>query len=136
MLTDGEDNASKVSEREAIDSAQRADTLAYAVRIADEEKFRSAIRSRDGRRRGGRGGMGGGWPGGGGRGGPVSGRPDGKKILKEISKETGGSYFEVSKKNSVDQIYNQIEEELRNQYSLGYTSDRPETESADSAKFR
>ena len=59
----------------------------------------------------------------------MSGRPDGKKILKEISKETGGSYFEVSKKTTVDQIYNQIEEELRNQYSLGYTSDRPDTES-------
>lgn len=126
MLTDGEDNASKVSEREAIDSAQRADTLAYAVRIADEE---SSTPFNPGMGRGGgRGGMRGGWPGGGGRGGPVSGRPDGKKILKEISKETGGSYFEVSKKTTVDQIYNQIEEELRNQYSLGYTSDRPDTE--------
>jgi hypothetical protein len=26
---------------------------------------------------------------------------------------------------SVEQIYSQIEEELRNQYSLGYSSDRP-----------
>jgi VWFA-related protein len=129
MLTDGEDNASKVSEREAIDSAQRADTLAYAVRIADEESA-TPFNPGMGRHGGGRGGMGGGWPGGGGgRGGPVSGRPDGKKILKEISKETGGGYFEVSKKTSVDQIYNQIEEELRNQYSLGYTSDRPDSES-------
>jgi hypothetical protein len=29
--------------------------------------------------------------------------------------------FEVSKKMPIDQIYAQIEEELRNQYSLGYT---------------
>ena len=32
--------------------------------------------------------------------------------------------FEVSKKMTVDQIYAQIEEELRNQYNLGYTPDR------------
>ena len=48
----------------------------------------------------------------------------GKKILARISKETGGRLFEVSKKQPVDQIYSQIEEELRNQYSLGYTPER------------
>ena len=60
---------------------------------------------------------------GGGRGGGGN-RPDGKKILQQISKETGGGYFEVSKKKTVDEIYSQIQEELRNQYSLGYTSDQ------------
>ncbi len=125
MLTDGEDNASKVSESEAITAAQRADTLAYSIRIADEEQGYSGF---------GGPGMGrhGGWGGGRGGGGPYGrgqqNRPDGKKILKEISKQTGGGYFEVSKKKSVDQIYGQIEEELRNQYSLGYTSDKPESE--------
>ena len=60
---------------------------------------------------------------GGGRGG-ASERPDGKKILKQISKATGGGYFEFKK--SLDDIYSQINEELRNQYSIGYTSDKPE----------
>ena len=46
---------------------------------------------------------------------------DGKKILQQISKETGGSLFEISKKETVAQIYTSISEELRNQYSLGYT---------------
>ena len=46
---------------------------------------------------------------------------DGKKILERISKETGGRLFQVSKKEPVNQIYTQIQEELRNQYSLGYT---------------
>ena len=32
--------------------------------------------------------------------------------------------FEVSKKEPIDQIYASIEEELRNQYSIGYTPDR------------
>lgn len=55
-------------------------------------------------------------------------RPDGKKILEQISKETGGAYFEVSKKNTVEDIYKDIQEDLRNQYSIGYTPDRPDTE--------
>ena len=51
-------------------------------------------------------------------------RPDGKKILERISKATGARLFEVSKKQAIEQIYDQIQEELRNQYSLGYTPDR------------
>ena len=49
---------------------------------------------------------------------------DGKKILEEISKKTGGRLFKVSKKESVEKIYAEIEEELRNQYRLGYTPDK------------
>ncbi len=48
------------------------------------------------------------------------------KILQQISKETGGSFFEVSKKQPIEQIYSRLEEELRNQYSLGYTPDKAE----------
>lgn len=120
LLTDGEDRNRKVPLSEAITSAQRADTLAYSVRIADDESNHSFGGP-------GMGGRHGGWGGGGmggGRGGSNGSRPDGKKVLQQISKETGGSYFEVSKKKTIDQIYTQIEEELRNQYSLGYTSDQ------------
>ena len=123
MLTDGEDNASKVSLPEAIRTAQRADALGYAVRIADDEQpFNRGFGGPGMGRHGG--GMGRG--GGGGPYGrfPGAERPDGKKILQQISRETGGAYFEVSKKKSVDQIYSEIEEELRNQYSIGYTPDR------------
>ena len=66
---------------------------------------------------------GGGHHGGGGRY-PQEERPDGKKILQQISKETGGRLFEVSKKETVDKIYAEIEEELRNQYSIGYTPEK------------
>ena len=34
--------------------------------------------------------------------------------------------YEVSKKESIDEIYARIEEELRHQYSIGYTPDKPE----------
>ncbi len=110
LLTDGEDNGSKVPLEEAVTSAQRADSLAYAVRIADEE-IGSMVRGWNGPR------------GGGGGGGGGIERPDGKKILKQIAKETGGGYFEYGKKKSLEDIYAEIEDELRNQYSLGYSSD-------------
>lgn len=126
MLTDGEDNASKVSLEESISAASRAETMAYAMRIADDEQtsFHRGFGGPGMGRRGGGGwsGGGGGWPGGGGRNRGME-RPDGKKILKQIARETGGGYFEVSGKKSVGDIYAAIEEELRNQYSIGYVSD-------------
>ena len=44
-----------------------------------------------------------------------------------MSNDSGGSFFEVSKKQTVDQMFDILEEELRNQYSLGYVSDKPVT---------
>ncbi len=44
-----------------------------------------------------------------------------------MSNESGGSFFEVSKKQTVDRMFDILQEELRNQYSLGYTSDKPVT---------
>jgi VWFA-related protein len=68
---------------------------------------------------------GGGYPGGGYPGGGGYDRPDGKKILQQMSRETGGGFFEVSHSHPIDKIYATIEEELRGQYSIGYTSDQP-----------
>ena len=51
-------------------------------------------------------------------------RPDGKKVLQRISRETGGGFFEVSKKLPVETVFDQIQDELRSQYSLGYVPDR------------
>jgi len=67
------------------------------------------------------GGYGGG--GGGHRGGGYpqqEQRPDGKKVLERISKETGGKFFEVTKKQSIGDIYAAINDELRSQYSIAY----------------
>jgi VWFA-related protein len=114
VLTDGVDHGSKETLRAAVEAAQRADTIVYSILFKDEEPFNGF---------GGYGGMGGHRGGGRGRY-PQEPRPDGKKILEQISKETGGRVFEVSGKETVDKIYAQIEEELRNQYSLGYSSDR------------
>jgi VWFA-related protein len=123
ILSDGVDHGSRETMAEAIATAQRADAIIYSILFADEEENYSRP---GGFGMGGRGGgMGGGR--GGGRYPPQEQRPDGKKILEQISKETGGRMFKVSKKETVDAIYAQIEEELRNQYSLAYTPDKGNT---------
>src|ERR1700719_2705614 len=143
ILSDGVDRGSKTYLESAIESSQRADTVVYSIYFADShhEHRNEGQRRGGGMGRGGGGwpGGGGGWPGGGGgypgggggRGGPGGGqrhpeepRTDGKKILERISRETGGRFFEVSKKESVGEIYTSIVEELRTQYSMGYAPDK------------
>ena len=122
VLSDGVDHGSKESLHAAIEAAQRADTIVYSILFKDEEQSPFGGF-------GGYGGHHGGMGGPGHRGGyPQESRPDGKKVLEQISRETGGRLFEVSGKQSVEKIYAQIEEELRNQYSLGYTPDRSDSE--------
>jgi VWFA-related protein len=120
LLTDGDDHGSRTSLSECIESAQRADTLVYSIYFVDQEQSNFSP-GFGGPGMGRHGGMGGG--GGRGRQQQMS-RGDGKKILQRISKETGGSFFEVTKKMPIDKIYEQIEDELRSQYNLGYTPDK------------
>jgi VWFA-related protein len=149
ILADGVDRGSKTYLESAIESAQRADTMVYSIYLADsrrEEDERPGGMGRGGGTgRGGGGWPGGGWPGGGGgwpgggggypggggggrRGGgqrhPEEPHADGKKVLQRISEETGGRFFEVSKKQTVGEVYDGIVEELRAQYTLGYTPDK------------
>jgi VWFA-related protein len=128
VLSDGVDMGSKESLESAIEAAQRANTIVYSILFKDDDAYGNgggfggsgiSIPGMGGPGMG-RGGMGGGRGGGGGRRYPEQ-HADGKKILDRISRETGGRLFEVSKKEPVGQIYSQIQEELRNQYSLGYT---------------
>ncbi len=44
----------------------------------------------------------------------------GAGVLETLARRTGGRYFEVNKKQTVETIYQTIEEELRSQYNLGY----------------
>jgi VWFA-related protein len=109
VLTDGVDHGSKMSLDRAIESAQRADTMVYSIYFD-----------------GNGGGGGGGYP-----------QPqqrdseDGQKVLERLSKETGGRMFVVSSKNNVAQIYAQIQDELRNEYNIGYSPDRAPGDTAD-----
>lgn len=127
VLSDGVDTGSKVTLNDAIESAQKTDTLVYAIRFYDQDSY-------GGGQRGGFGGASVGIPGigglggggrrrGGGGGAPSRANlPDGKKVLQRLAEETGGGYYEVSSKHTLGDIYDAIEDELRNQYSLGFNS--------------
>jgi VWFA-related protein len=107
VLSDGVDNGSRLSLSSAIESAQRADILVYTILFEDSNFNAGGL--------GGRGHKGGG-------GGPRFEREDGKKVLQRLSRETGGRYFEVSKHLPIDKVYESLDEELRSQYSIGYTA--------------
>jgi len=139
LFSDGVDRDSRTDLSRAIESAQKADTLVYCVYVPSEREQEQGGYGNGGGRHGGGGypgggggypGGGGGYPGGGGRGRrpepPRENKTDGKKILQQIARETGGRYFELSKKLTAADIYKQIDEELRHQYSLSYTPDKAE----------
>jgi VWFA-related protein len=119
LLTDGVDTGSKTTLFEAIASAQKADTLVYSVLFSDSNYNSSGpMMSGPGMGRRGMGRMP--MPGNGGYDGA-----NGKKVLEQIARETGGRFFQVSHSHPIDKIYTEIEEELRSQYSIGFTPDPP-----------
>jgi VWFA-related protein len=111
VLTDGVDRGSKETLDAAMEAAQRADTVVYSILFKDDEAYNNA---------GGFGGMGRMGRDGGGRYPPESLAIE-RPIMERICQETGGRLFEVSKKQPIDKIYGELQEELRNQYNLGYT---------------
>jgi VWFA-related protein len=96
ILTDGVDTGSELTLGDAIEAAQRADTLVYSILFSDPGAYGFGF-----------------------------GEPDGRKVLQHLSKETGGGFFEVSKKQGIEAIFGLIEQELRSQYSMGFVSDTP-----------
>jgi VWFA-related protein len=117
LMSDGEDQGSKKSLFGSVEAAQRADTLIYTILFTDPEGGYNNMGG-FGPRMGRRGGMG--YPRG-----PAMNRPDGRKVMEQLARETGGRFFEVSHKLPIGKIFALIEEDLRSQYSIGYTSDQP-----------
>jgi VWFA-related protein len=91
LLTDGEDQGSKVTIDKALEAAQKADIIIYSVNIHDRGFYA-------------RQGMGYG----------------GESKLHKLSDETGGRVIDSSSKDS-SAAFQQIANELRTQYLLGYT---------------
>jgi VWFA-related protein len=103
VLSDGLDNGSRYTLFQAEESAQRADALVYSILFEDPDMDPGMF---GGRRRG----------------------PDGRDVLQQISRDTGGRFFEVQRRMPIDRVFVAIEEDLRNQYSLGYSPDAPDTQ--------
>jgi VWFA-related protein len=100
VLSDGVDTGSEATLTEATEAALRTDTLIYSILFADPGFYNGRLFGR----------MGG---------------ADGRNALTRLSQEAGGGFFEVSKKQTIDDVYTILGEELRSQYSLGYVSDVP-----------
>jgi VWFA-related protein len=116
ILSSGDDSGSKETLSSALEAAQRADTVVFAIYFKGKETGGFQDRGFH---------VGSGYP----DGYPGTGttqnipRPDGKKTLQRIADETGGQLFEVSRKQTIADIYKQIGEQVRAQYRLGFTPD-------------
>jgi VWFA-related protein len=91
LLTDGEDQGSRVKLEAALEAAQKADIIIYSVNIHDRAFYM-------------RQGVGYG----------------GESVLRKLSDETGGRVIDANSKDS-SAAFQQIANELRTQYLLGYT---------------
>jgi len=100
VLSDGYDTSSAASINLAIETAQKADALVYSIRFLDRKIFKFEIPASQG-------------------GSPVP--REGRKALERIARETGGGFFDLTAAESLEKIYGRIDDELRNQYSLGFT---------------
>lgn len=103
LLTDGVSFRDKTDIGTAIEFAQMADTIIYAVRFSGHSPIYR--------------------PGRAIAHGIVS--EHGKRALERMASETGGASLEVSKDRPIEAVFAQIEDALRSQYSIGYTPDRP-----------
>jgi VWFA-related protein len=92
MLTDGEDEGSKVKLEAALEAAQKADIIIYSIDISDRGFYS-------------RRGMGYG----------------GESVLRKLSEETGGRVIQANSAKDTSVAFQQIARELRTQYLLGYT---------------
>lgn len=92
LVSDGVDLGSQVKEDKALEAAQRANVMIYAIGISDPSAY--------------------GFSGQSGRG---------RGALKKLAEETGGRAIFPSKLEELGEAFDQIAKELRSQYSLGYT---------------
>jgi VWFA-related protein len=83
VLTDAEDTGSKLKLQDAIEAAQRTDTVVHILLVAAD-------------------------------GGDQS-------TAKRLTDETGGRTIVVRSEKNLEQAFDQISEELRSQYTVGYT---------------
>jgi len=98
LITDGEDQGSRYSIKQAIEAAQRANAIIYGFYYVDRQFY-----SQSGIRFGG-----------------VS-----DSALRQMSEDTGGHVFHVDLKMTLQNAFEQLQNELRSQYAIAYTPSNP-----------
>jgi VWFA-related protein len=91
VLTDAVDTGSRLRIQDAIEAAQRADAVIHVLLISDP-----------------------GFYGFGGMGNP------GPSVARKMADDTGGRVIDVHNQKSMEKAFDEISEELRSQYVLGY----------------
>jgi VWFA-related protein len=94
VITDGVDEGSKLPIDEAIEAAQKSDAVIYSILYEDRGFYGF-----------GRMGFGGG----------------GEAALHKMSDATGGHVFRVDNRHPLDEVFRELQEEMRTQYAIGYT---------------
>lgn len=96
LITDGDDQGSRYKIQDAIEAAQKADATIFSIYYVDRGFYMQ---------------YGGGFNFGGG----------GEGYLKRISAETGGQVFKVDHKHTLEDVFKDIQDAMRSQYSIAYT---------------
>jgi VWFA-related protein len=97
LITDGVDTGSKISRDKAIEAAQKADAMIYSIYYVDRAAYGFGT-----------------FGGGGGEG-----------ELRRMSSDTGGAVFHVDRGHTLDDIFREIQDEMRSQYSIAYSPTNP-----------
>jgi VWFA-related protein len=107
LITDGDDQGSRYTRDQAIEAAQRADAIIYSIYYVDRGFYAQ-------------------------NGFGITFGGSGEAELKRMSDQTGGRVFKVSRNHTLHDIFNQLQQELRSQYAIGYFP----TNSAKDGTFR
>src|SRR5947209_8808217 len=92
VITDGVDQGSRLTRNQAIEAAQKADAVIYSIDYSDSRAY-----------------------------GPFGGGGGGEGELRKMSDETGGHVYKVDRKHTLDEVFRELQDEMRSQYSIGYT---------------
>ncbi len=95
VITDGVDEGSRLNINQAVEAAQKADAVIYSIEYLDPYFYA--------------------------RMGPFGGGGGGDAALHKLSDDTGGHVYRVDRSHSLEEVFRQLQEEMRTQYSIGYT---------------
>ncbi len=95
VITDGVDEGSKLPIDEAIQAAQKSDAVIYSI-LYEDRGFYSRF-------------------------GGINFGGGGESALHKMSDATGGHVFRVDSRHPLDEVFRELQEEMRTQYAIGYT---------------
>jgi VWFA-related protein len=98
LITDGEDQGSRYKIAQAIEAAQKADAIIYGFYYVDRAFYYQ-------------------------NGITFGGVSDSE--LRRMAEETGGHVFHVDRKLTLQDAFNQLQDEMRSQYAIAYTPSNP-----------